>query len=337
MIASALAMLASACEISTVVGTRDLGGGDVLDESGGPSDDLPSLDTPIGDCELPPPVSCDASSENPLEVVGLDCLDGGIAASGGVFGPDMASAIYTGSLGPYDPREGEKFLILSTGVAAHLWHDHQQLADLFGCDEPEYCPSTDFEAGPAQPPAPITFQPVDQDRTCAEDPTLVGTGDCSNSLFEQWMQCQGGCEVWDASELRISLTVPAHTEGLGFDFAFMSVEWPQFTNSAFNDMFVAWLVSEAWTGNVSFDKQGNPITVYAGFTDYIEDELDGTAMEGHAGTKWLTTIFGVEPGESVQLVLAVFDMTDGAGDSVVLLDGVRFTCAGPTPTTDPVP
>jgi hypothetical protein len=334
---AAFAMLASACEISTVIGTRDLEGDEVLDEGSDAPDDLPSLDTPIGDCELPPPISCDASSESPLEAVGLDCLDGGIAASGGVFGPPDASYVYTGSLGPYAPREGEKFLILSTGTAAHLWYPPEDLGPLFDCDEPEYCPSTDFGVGPAQAPAPITFEPVDEDRTCAEDPSLVGTGDCSNSLFEQWMQCQGGCEVWDSSELRIALTIPAHTEGLAFDFAFMSVEWPMFTDSAFNDMFVAWLESEAWTGNVSFDKQGNPITVYAGFTDYTDDELDGTAMEGHAGTKWLTTIFGVEPGESVQLVLAVFDMTDGLGDSVVLLDGFRFSCAGPTPTTDPVP
>lgn len=328
-----VAIIASGCEVSTVIGERKLD--EQVEETGTTPDDVPSLDFPIGDCEPPPPISCDSSSEDPLQVVGLDCLDG-TPASGGVFGPADGAAVHVGPLGPYEPREGDKFLILSTGIAAQLPLTHDELADL-GCDEPDFCPSTDHAIGPDQLPPPITFQPVDDDTTCVEDPTLVGMGDCSNSLFAQWSACGGGCEVWDYGELRIGLTVPEHTYGLAFDFAFMSVEWPLFAGGGFNDMFVAWLESERWTGNVSFDDLGNPITVNAGFTDYTDDELDGFAMEGHAGTRWLTTAFGLAPGESVQLVLAVFDLTDGAQDSVVLLDGFRWTCTGSPPTTEPVP
>ncbi len=330
------ALLATGCELSTVVGRRELDDefGDAGEE---PPDDLPRLDFASGDCEPPPPLSCDSSSEEPLEVVGLDCLDG-IPATGGLTGPSEAAAIQVGPLGPYAPREGEKFLVLSTGIAGHLGLTHAQLAAL-GCDDPLYCPDTNFELGPEPAPPPISFEPVAEDRSCVEDPSLVGSGDCSNSLYEEWSACPGGCELWDPSVLRVKLTVPARTYGLAFDFAFLSVEWPEFLDSAYNDMFVAWLESERWTGNVSFDHSGNPITVNSGFTDYTDagPELDGFAMQGHAGTRWLTTGFGLAPGETIQLVLAVFDLSDGDHDSVVLLDGFRWTCTGTPPTTQPVP
>ena len=240
-----------------------------------------------------------------------------------------------GQLGPYEIREGEKLLILSTGTAAYVHLNHDGLAE-HGCSEPDFCPSTDHSIGPANLPAPLTVDPVDEMLTCVDDMQLIGTGDCSNSLSSQWPDCNGSdCEVWDYAELRVNLTVPEHTYGLAFDFAFMSVEWPLFAGGGFNDMFVAWLESESWTGNVSFDEFGNPVTVNAAFPDY-NDELEGMAMEGHAGTRWLTTAFGLSPGEPLQLVLAVFDLGDGDHDSVVLLDKFRWTCTGTPPTTKPV-
>ncbi len=341
-IASALigATLVWGCEMPTVVGERILASSDATDDpdTGGDGDDddgdLPSLDAASGDCEPPMQISCDELSNDPLQVVGLDCIDG-TPAAGGLTAHDQAWAIHFGPLGPYEVREGERMLILSTGVAGHVPLSHAQLGPV--CSDPDFCPSTDFSLGPATLPAPLTVDPVDDTLTCIDDPELIGTGDCSNSLFPQWAACDGGCEVWDYAELRVKLTVPERTYGLAFDFAFMSVEWPQFVGGGFNDMFVAWLESESWTGNVSFDEAGNPITVNAGFTDYTQDELDGIAMEGHAGTRWLTTAFGLSPGESIQLVLAVFDLSDGDHDSAVLLDGFRWTCTGTPPTTEPVP
>jgi hypothetical protein len=331
--------LVCACELPTVVGERDLAADNASSfETGSGGDELPALDTPNADCDPPMPLSCDASSNDPLHAVGLDCIDG-IPASGGVMAQPLAVAIHAGTLGGYEVREGEKLLILSTGTAAHVPLNHEQLAALADCDEQDFCPSTDFAQELANLPAPLTVEPVDDTLTCVDDPALVGTGDCSNSLFAQWSACGGGCEVWDYAELRVGLTVPDHTYGLAFDFAFMTVEWPSFVGGGFNDMFVAWLESESWTGNVSFDDTGSPVTVNAGFTDYTgdDDELQGFAMQGHAGTRWLTTAFGLTPGESIQLVLAVFDLSDGSHDSVVLLDSFRWTCTGTPPTTEPVP
>jgi hypothetical protein len=333
-----LSLLATSCELSTVVGVRDQPSNDGAPTTGDDAPmDLPALDVPDGDCAPPAPLSCDASSEDPLQVVGLDCL-GGTPAAGGSSGPPGSIAAHLGPLGPYEVREGEKFLIMSTGVAGHLSLSHAELEGVCaGTNWPDLCPSTEHGVGPSSLPPPLNVARVDDTLTCVDDPSLVGSGDCSNSLFAQWSACGGGCEVWDYAELRIGLTVPEHTYGLAFDFAFLSVEWPDFAGGGFNDMFVAWLESETWTGNVSFDDAGSPITVNAGFTDYTGDELDGFAMQGHAGTRWLTTGFGVAPGETLQLVLAVFDLTDDDYDSVVLLDAFRWTCTGTPPTTEPVP
>lgn len=335
-----VSLFATSCELSAVVGVREQPSYDDTATSDEPLMDLPALDVPVSDCTESVAISCDASSDEPLAVVGLDCI-GGTPASGGISGPPGSIAAHTGPLGPYTVREGDKFLIMSTGTASHLRYSLAELEGVCSATNwPDLCPSTQHNVDTSVLPPPLDVNPVDDTSTCAQDPSLVGMGDCSNSLFEQWAACDGGCEIWDYTELRIGLTVPEHKYGLAFDFAFMSVEWPTFTGGGFNDMFVAWLESERWTGNVSFDDNGNPITVNAGFansTNYTGEDLDGFGMEGHAGTRWLTTEFGVAPGETVQLVLAVFDLSDGDYDSVVLLDGFRWTCDGAAPTTEPEP
>ena len=58
-------------------------------------------------------------------------------------------------------------------------------------------------------------------------------------------------------------------------------------------------------------------------------------MEGHAGTKWLTTTAPVTPGETIEVVLAVFDLSDGVLDTVVLVDNFLWTCEGGPPITIP--
>lgn len=347
-VALALTVLISACEYRAVVGMRDPDEELADDESGMSDGDVLLLDVGSVVCELPPPLGCDELDDDPLHAVGLDCI-GGTPASGGITANAEAWRVFTGTLGPdtYPPREGEKFLMLSTGKAEQLAWTPEQL-EASGCD-PEFCPNTDHGQGPGKLPPPIDVtpvDPVDPDHTCVGEPELVGQGDCSNSLYGQWDACGNdegrgrgiGCEVWDYAELRVGLTVPDATHGLAFDFAFMSVEWPDFEGAGYNDMFIAWLESEQWTGNVSFDGEGNPITVNASFLDYqASEELEGFAMAGHGATRWLTTNVGLVPGESIILVLAVLDLSDGSYDSAVLIDNVRWTCSDAPPITQPQP
>ncbi len=99
---------------------------------------------------------------------------------------------------------------------------------------------------------------------------------------------------------------------------------------------MAWLESERWTGNVSFDDEGNPISLNAGFLDYIQSpELAGTHLEEHAATRWLHTTAPVTPGETITLVLAIFDVSDQAWDSYVILDNFRWGCGDAPPRTIP--
>jgi hypothetical protein len=158
--------------------------------------------------------------------------------------------------------------------------------------------------------------------------------------------------AYDYAELRMTLQVPAGTTGISLDFAFGTIEYPNWWKTPFNDMFVAWLDSEAWTGNISFDDQGNPISLNAGFLDYKDalppdgvcpvasceaPELEGFALEGHAATRWLNSTAGVRPGEQIELVLAVFDLSDGVWDSYVLLDAFAWTCSSNPPITKAIP
>ncbi len=174
---------------------------------------------------------------------------------------------------------------------------------------------------------------------CASNPALLGTGDCSNTINGQFSQ---GGAANDYTEIRIVADVPMTNNSLNYDFAFFSTEFPYYFNSAFNDMYVGWLESESWTGNISFDDIGNPISLNAGFLDFKDNngslpELDNTCMKYHAGTRWVQSVAPVTPGEQITLVLAVFDLSDSILDSYVFLDNFGWGCEGEdTPSTTPV-
>ena len=141
--------------------------------------------------------------------------------------------------------------------------------------------------------------------------------------------------------------MPQAATAFQYSFAFFSSEYPLYSNhdidAQFNDMYVAWLDSEAWTGNISFDAHGSPITVQSVLLDYrtasdqcpdcTAPELAGFSMERHAGTKWLTTRAPVRPGEEIELVFALFDLSDPNFDSMVILDDFQWTCADGPPVT----
>jgi hypothetical protein len=143
--------------------------------------------------------------------------------------------------------------------------------------------------------------------------------------------------------------VPPGTDGMSYDFAFFSIEYPSWAShqTPYNDMYIAWLESDRWTGNVSFDEMGNPITAAGVLFDYKDapsdqcqgtcdaPELAGFAAEGHGGTKWLHTNAPVTEGEEITMIFAIFDVMDGTYDSAVILDNFEWTCSGAPPFTAP--
>lgn len=289
-------------------------------------------------CGAPNPVTCDDDDDDPWHAMGLNC-PGGPQVDGTFFGDPQQMYVHEGNFGTSDtfpPREGNKVVLLSSGVAQE-W-----------ITEVGVTIGTGMNGGNLLDlPDPMTRVPVSVagGDDCVDNPALVGTGDCSNTIEAQYVQ---GGDANDLAFLSLSAEVPENTFGFTYDFAFFSVEYPGFYQTQYNDMYVAWLESEGWTGNISFDELGAPISLNAGFLDFKDapniydcpapceaPELAGTAAENHAGTRWLTSNAPVVPGETIEVYFAIFDLADTALDSAVMLDNWLWTCEGSPPVTIP--
>jgi hypothetical protein len=290
-----------------------------------------------GECIPSTHEPCDQGASNMIAALGLNC-PGDAQVEVTTFGSPAAMAVRTGfgATAEWAPREGSAFAVLGSGLTTDL--DLETPPGDLDID-PLHCNDdlgAMYDMGTSLP-API--QTVDVGGDCAMNPALLGTGDCSNTINGQFSQ---GGSANDYTEIRIVADVPITNNSLNYDFAFFSTEYPFYFGSAFNDMYIGWLESESWTGNISFDTSGNPISLNAGFLDFRDDgaglaEFDGTCMKQHAGTKWLQSVAPVTPGETITLVLAVFDLSDSILDSYVFLDNFGWGCDGDdTPSTTPV-
>ncbi|MDC0720033.1 choice-of-anchor L domain-containing protein [Nannocystis bainbridge] len=288
-------------------------------------------------------VACDADSEDIDRALGINC-EGGLQTEGALTwtGPDGSRRVVSEQLGTTDvfaPTEGSRRVVLSTGDAEHLLLTLPQMPSLGNCPVTQTCPSTDWPGNDLpQLPPPIVTTPVE----CEANEKPPGPGDCSETVEAQWALGGDPRMAYDYTELRFSAVAPWFTTGLAFDFAFLTSEYPPRFPGGHNDMFIAWVASERYTGNIALDPDGNPI---AAETLPYEIKLDpmpmacgdecpdiplrGFAFEGHAGTAWYEGEVGLNPGESIEVVFALFDVGDPIVDSAVLLDGVRWLCAPP--------
>jgi hypothetical protein len=177
-----------------------------------------------------------------------------------------------------------------------------------------------------------------------------------------------GCSISnvirDVVGVRLEIKVPSNATGMAYDFNFWTAEWPEFVCSEFNDAFVAILRSSAFNGgaadNISFDAQGNPVSVNNGFFDRCVPntrtgcagdtqstaacpggvaELAGTGYatassapalmcptppSGGGATGWLTSRAPVQAGETIVVEFIIWDTGDARLDSSVLLDNFRW-------------
>jgi len=280
-------------------------------------------------CEAVEHEPCDENTDDPVRAMGLNC-PGELPIEADVLAAPGAIGVLTG-FGPtdeWDPTEGHAMAIIGSGLIEDLAKETPDGDLPIG---PTHCNDDlgmQWDMGTV---LPMPLQPVDVDGDCSESPDLVGTGDCSNSVQKQFDQ---GISANDYTEIRFKTTVPGGSESISYDLAFFSTEYPYYWMSEFNDMYVGWLESDRWTGNISFDEAGNPISLNASFLDFRDDygdmpELQGTCMRTHAATEWLTTTAPVKPGEEIELVFAIFDLSDSILDSYVLLDNFQWGCEGP--------
>jgi hypothetical protein len=164
--------------------------------------------------------------------------------------------------------------------------------------------------------------------------------------------CAAGSGANDSINLRLQIRAPTNAQSFAYQLRFFTSEYWTWSCSAFNDFFLALLSSGAANlpadKNISFDNQGNPLSVNNGFFDICQAKgcytcpqgfgaLTGTGMElddpyagaglqrTGGGTVWLTTTAPVVPGETMILELMVFDVSDNILDSLVLLDGFQWS------------
>lgn len=169
----------------------------------------------------------------------------------------------------------------------------------------------------------------------------------------------------DATAVEIQIRAPKNAKGFSFDFDFYTYEWPGFICSQYNDFFVAILspVPVGQTdGQISFDAQGNPISVNNAFMNVCgcaagppclaggksfdcplgTNELMGTGFmddfgTAHAATSWLKTQAPVSPGEVITIRWGAYDSGDGVLDSTALVDNWQWSAeAGTTVGTTPI-
>ena len=169
----------------------------------------------------------------------------------------------------------------------------------------------------------------------------------------------------DSAGLEVVIKTPTNAKSLSFDLDFYTFEWPEFTCSTFNDFFVALQTPKPDNrpdGNVSFDSEGNTISVNAGFVQVCAckdgppctaggkgfpcklgwDQLEGTGFDSvpwnSAATGWLVTTTPLpKPGDEITLHFAIWDSGDGILDSTVLLDALRFDPQPAPIETQPIP
>lgn len=230
-------------------------------------------------------------------------------------------------------QEGKRLLALSSGTA-------RQPTD------PGYQSVGGANMGTTSPPPSPQF-PIDTP-TC---PGVTTVGKPAN----------------DPAALELKIRVPTNAKSFTYNFNFYSYEWPGFVCSSYNDFFAALQTPappNAALGNISFDSQGNPVSVNNSFMDACGCQngapctaggktfpcslgvtiLNGTgfgdsATYPHAATGWLETQSPVTPGSEITLRFAIWDAGDHILDSSVLIDNFKFSADEATggSTTKPVP
>ncbi len=294
-------------------------------------------------CEAPGDlISCDAGTDDPFQAMGLGCVGNAnqvIPIANTVFSsPDAGAWRIATQLGSFidpvsnaplfSPREGDSFLVISSGLI--VAPDGQGVITMDDFDTYNTNGNPDVNVLPA----PMTT--IDGSNNGAGGTPFVncdGVNDCSDTIESQWGL--GNSDPEDMLWFQFDTQVPGGTNGWAVDFAYFSVEFPEWVDTEFNDIFLVWSDSETYTGNLCFVND-QPCTVTALWpVAYQENspELAGTGFQsGGGGTGWFTMQGSAAPGETLQLTTAIFDMGDSALDTLVLLDNWRWDCEGCVPS-----
>lgn len=330
------------CKVSVNPAAFDVAGNGVDEDCSGIPDDTPATcDGAIAELD-------DDDAMNAARAIGLCRISDG--TTWGVLeakyvkadGAPLLAGIGHGLLDDFGPavkvREGARLLALSSGSA-------RRPVDA-GFESPSGSIHKDTQGFPEESAMPPGF-PYDP-------PACPNASACSAD--------PGSCTANDPAALEVKIKVPSNANSLKFQFSFFTYEFPMYICSAFNDFFVVLqdpAPPNAIKGNISFDAQGNPVSVNNGFLEVCSaqqaggkdfpcalgpGQLAGTGFDEayasgpHASTGWLETKSPVKPSGIVTLRFAVWDVADHVLDSTVLIDAFEFSVEEATgSSTSPVP
>jgi len=227
------------------------------------------------------------------------------------------------------PQEGERLLSLSTGVATNPHPDD---------------PTTYARTGYRQLTSVSAPEGFPTESTACPNVTPDAESLANDSMV-----------------LELKMRAPTNAQSLSFDFDFYTYEFPDFVCHTYNDNFVVLMdppPADAVSGNISFDNQGNTVSVNNAYLEVCDageagldaydcpqgaSALEGTGYEIYSAPKagkggatgWLNTTVPVEPGSEFTLRFMIWDSglsdagveptPDYVNDSTVLLDNFQFS------------
>ncbi|WP_347587765.1 choice-of-anchor L domain-containing protein [Acrocarpospora sp. B8E8] len=146
-----------------------------------------------------------------------------------------------------------------------------------------------------------------------------------------------GADGNDLTQVKLHLRPPATASCVGFDFSFLSEEYPEYVGSAYNDVFTAELNESQFEvqdgqliapNNFAYDSQGNAVSIN---TVYGFAPVPGTNMDGATPALTATSPLERRGDGTIDLFLSIQDLGDPVYDSAVLVDNLRWLY-GPTCT-----
>ena len=306
------------------------------------------------DCSGTPddtPAGCDST----LNVTSNDAVDGakaiGLCKLQSGKGWGLVNARYATAdnlpLSNFDPQGIGHGILTGFGPNVHPQEGHRLLALSSGTARQPNDPGYDSVSGhdKGYGPGQGTFAPPGFPKESPSCPGVM-TG-----------------QAYDSAALEVTIQAPTNVQSLSFNLDFYTYEFPDYICDVYNDFFVA-LLSPAPAGvsdgNISFDSQGNLISVNAGFLQVCHPQtaggksfacplgptqLGGTGFDldpfgdpsdNSAATGWLATSAPVVPGSTIKLRFAVWDSGDPYLDSTVLIDNFKWEAKGGDAITEPV-
>jgi hypothetical protein len=170
-------------------------------------------------------------------------------------------------------------------------------------------------------------------------------------------------QAHDSIALRLRIRTPTNAKSFSFNVNMYTWEYPVFICTTYNDFVTAILTPTPpgqSDGNISFDTQGNPLSVNNAFLQVCAcpnaapppcnvggktfdcslgaSELNGTGFEEHAATGWLVTTSPIQtPGEEITIEFGAWDSGDGILDTTGLFDNFKWSVEDTPTATTPVP